>query len=175
MPSITNTALAIIVSVSMGFFSGSVFMHHQEELKWANTINSQKIEAASILQAATEKVIARERENEELNKTIEVQNEKNQIRVNAILDDNRSLARKRGGLRDPGSRKDCAPPTATNINPLVVTTAPSSSALSGEATEFLLTFAADADRAASYAETCHDWLIEMKARNPDMFTRENPQ
>lgn len=66
-----------------------------------------------------------------------------------------------GRLRDPGRTATCrtsVPASAETAGRTADSTA--GSELSAEATEFLHTLAADADRAAAYAQACHGWVIQ---------------
>ncbi len=73
----------------------------------------------------------------------------------------RERNRQLGRLRDPGRVTACRPavPASTEPPGSAADGAPGSE-LSAEATEFLLDFAADADRAAAYAQACHGWIIQ---------------
>lgn len=115
-------------------------------------------EASAALQAATERAMIAERQNADMANNLEVQNAKNRKRLDAVLADNRRLARELGGLRDPyATASGCAMPTSAE---------PTGSAaygtatgrLSDEASHFLLEFARDADQAAEYAATCYQWI-----------------
>lgn len=123
-------------------------------------IEAQKAGAATQLAKATEMARNQERQNELIKTKAEVEHAKARDQIERTLADNRRLARKLGGLRDPGSRTGGDFPvsgteTASGIHPAC----PTGSRLSAEAEEFLLEFAAAADRAADYAHTCHDWAV----------------
>ena len=63
-------------------------------------------------------------------------------------------------LRDPGRAPDCRPAVPAAAGPAGSTARrPSGHDLSPAAHGFLLDFAADADRAAAYAITCHRWVM----------------
>lgn len=125
-------------------------------------IEAQKKEAAGKLAAATQRVLEIERQRDELNNRIEVTYADSQSEIRRILLDNTRLARRLGGLRDPGHRpsSDCAPGAGEGAGQPAG--APAEGRLSDEASEFLLEFAADADRAAAYAALCHEWAMSLK-------------
>lgn len=95
---------------------------------------------------------------------LEVQSEKSRHDLESVAADNRRLAAKLGGLRDPGARK-CGPnPVRATAEPAINTADSTSGAeLSAEASEFLLVFARDSDEAARYASTCYQWIQQLKS------------
>lgn len=92
---------------------------------------------------------------------IEVNAHANAKRTENILAENRRLARLAGGLRDPGAAAGCRDRAGTPAPPGAAADPAAQGRLSDEAAEFLLAFAADADRAADYANACHAWVIEL--------------
>ncbi len=131
--------------------------------KWKAKVEAQKVEAARQLQEATQRVIEVERKNNVIATQMEINNAEQQNKLDRALSDNRRLTRELGGLRDPGRRPSCTgsvPATAgTSQQPA---TAAAEGRLSDEASEFLLEFARDADRAAQYANSCYDWIQQVK-------------
>ena len=120
--------------------------------------------ATEDMQKATDRALQAERDNISLALQMEVQNNENRQKLDQVLTDNRRLSRQLGGLRDPGATAACVPvPAATPGSGIVAAPAPSGR-LSNEASEFLLEFARDADRAAEYANTCHRWIEEVNGR-----------
>lgn len=127
------------------------------------SIGQQKVEAARQLQEATDKALASERGNVAKANKLEKDNVQKQTALDGILADNHRLAAELGGLRDPGRRTSCdsAVPTGTGGTGNAAVGS-SEGRLSAEASQFLLDFARDADRAAQYANTCHDWIGQVK-------------
>ncbi len=77
----------------------------------------------------------------------------------AEIDRQRRRAEQLGRLRDPGRPGGCGPAVPAAAGPASgVTAGTTGSDLSAAATGFLLDLAADADRAAAYAQTCHAWV-----------------
>ena len=155
--------LADIKMISISFLIGSVtsfyFTSRYKDAVWQGIINEQKIEAARILQESTENVIRVEREQNEIRSRLEVAHAQSQKKMDNILVINRTISRALGGLRDPGaSRTSCknTMPSTSSTPRTSINEAPRNR-LSNEATEFLLEFARDADRASEYAKVCHDW------------------
>lgn len=157
------TAIAAAVALSLGAASAWWLTAEYKDNKLTAKIEAQKAEAATLLQKATELAIAKDKEYNILSTKLEIENAEKQSEHDAILSDNRRLVAKLGGMRDPGHRKSCASalPTKTGTSKQSTTEAPEGQ-LSDAASEFLLNFARNADRAAQYASTCHDWLNKIK-------------
>lgn len=122
-------------------------------------VASQRAAEVDALRRHTDEVMRLQERNHALATGLEAQHGADQNALDKALADNQRLARKLGGLRDPGGR-------STNHCP-VSTAAPAAgqpadataeNRLSTEASEFLLEFARDADAAASYAGICHQWV-----------------
>lgn len=128
-------------------------------------IQRMRLDAANALQAATDRAIQAERDAISLALKLEVQSAENKQKLDSVLTDNRRLARELGGLRDPFAKPagGCTMPASPAGSGLAVP-APAPGRLSDEASEFLLEFAREADRAAEYANTCHRWIEEVNGR-----------
>lgn len=159
MLNLKNILMAFAIGLAVGALPAWYFTAEYKDAKWGKAVDDQKIKAAATLQAETEKVLAAERKNTELNNKLEMANATANQKINATLADNRRLALQLGGLRDPGRRSGCGGSAPGIQPPAIDSTAPTGGELSAEATEFLLEFAADADRTAEYAKTCHDWAV----------------
>lgn len=157
---------SIALAATVGFGAGALLSWYltseYKDASWAISIEKQKVEAAEQLQAATDRAISIERRQNELTNQLEVKYAESERKLDKALSDNRRLARELGGLRDPGRRPSCGGSVST------ATTATSESEggaagteLSAEASEFLLEFAREADRAAQYAKTCYDWTQQL--------------
>lgn len=163
MMDIRTTAIAVGIALLVGATSSWWLTAEYKDNKWMAQIEAQKVEAARQLQVATEKVIETERRHNVIATQLEIQNAEKQTSLDRALADNRRLATQLGGLRDPGRRESCS-----STNGSATATAQQSPAqasdgrLSAQATEFLLEFARDADRAAQYANTCYDWIQQVK-------------
>jgi len=124
-------------------------------------IQSIRAAAAEQYAAATQRAVEVERAHAELATKLEVQHEANRTRLAALRADNRRLSAELGGLRDPFAAPAC--PVSTAPDGTVDPADPAAvGRLSAEASEFLLGFAYDADRAAEYASTCHQWVKQLK-------------
>ena len=165
MLDIKNLLIALAIGLVVGVLGGWYFTAEYKDATWTASIAKQKSEAASKLQAATERALAAERQTTELSNKLEKQHVEANQKLDVVLGDNRRLARELGGLRDPGRRPSCGdtvPSTST-------TTGRSDSGATGtelsvEASEFLLEFARDADRAAQYAKTCYEWTQQLNRK-----------
>jgi len=159
MLSIRNVILGAVVASIVGAIGGWWITDDILTSKHEAQIQRMRLEAADALQAATERAIQAERDAISLALKLEVQSAENKQRLDSVLTDNRRLARELGGLRDPFAIAlgGCTMPAPS---PGLVATPPAPGRLSNEASEFLLEFARDADRAAEYANTCHRWIEE---------------
>jgi len=118
------------------------------ELREGATIAFNKASAASL---------EIERENYANAQKLELSNAKNRKAIDAALSENRRLSRELGGMRDPYAIGCSGSVPSTSSSTGVVTPNSTNGRLSEEAEEFLFEFAKDADEAASYAMTCHDF------------------
>jgi len=155
------TALVGIASLLTGAFAGWRLTHDSLTAKHQAHVSALRSQAADDLRQATDRAFELERQHNALANKLEVANAQNRKKLDSVLAENRRLARELGGLRDPYSlASSCSlsakPDTASG---LVATPAPGR--LSNEASEFLLDFAREADRAAEYAATCYDWVRKL--------------
>lgn len=164
-----NTILAALLGIAVGSLGSWWLTAEYKDSVWGKAVSDQKVAAGKALQAETEKVLSAEREARRLNDEMEKQHVESSAKIERTLADNRRLARELGGLRDPGRRSSgaCAAPGAAEATGVPAgetagaeLSGASESFLSPEASEFILELAADADRAATYANTCHKWLLE---------------
>lgn len=155
--------IACCASFAIGVAGSWWITAEYKDNKWIAKVEAQKVEAARQLQDATEKVIQLERQRNEVATKLEIKNANKQTELDRALADNRRLVNQFGGLRDPGRRASCpsALPNATGSSKQLDDSA-TGSRLSAEASDFLLEFARDADRAAQYANSCYDWLQTVK-------------
>lgn len=152
-----TTLIALALGLIVGAGGSWYLTAEYKDAKWGKAISDQKVEAGKVLQAETDKVLAAERENTKLNNQLEVNHADANRKIDATLADNRRLARELGGLRDPGRRPSCGGSQAGAQPATDASAGTTGTELSAEATEFLLELTADADRAAEYAATCHNW------------------
>lgn len=164
---IKAASIALAIGTLSGAISAWYLTAEYKDNRWQAQIAKQKTEASGALTKAIERVIDAERRSNEIATQIGRIHAESEREIDKALADNRRLVRELGGLRDPGRRQSCPDPvsagaTATGNSAQQAT----GSELSGEASEFLLEFAADADRAAHYAITCHNWvrLINLQKR-----------
>lgn len=162
LPDLKVAAIALAVGLGAGAFGSWYLTAEYKDSVWGKAVADQKVEAAAQLQAATQRAIEAERRHNALAGQLEVKHAENQQALDRVLADNRRLARELGGLRDPGRRPSCggSVPTATAAASESEGGA-AGTELSAEASEFLLEFAREADRAAQYAKTCYDWTQQL--------------
>ena len=152
------TALVGIASLATGAFAGWWLTNDSLTAKHQAHVSALRSHAADDLRQATDRAFELERQHNALANQLEVANAQNRKKLDAVLAENRRLAHDLGGLRDPYSlASSCTmstkPNTASGLAPT-----PAPGRLSNEASEFLLDFAREADRAAEYAATCYDWV-----------------
>jgi hypothetical protein len=157
-----STILVAVVGLCAGTLGSWYLTAKYKDASWTVSIEKQKVEAAGQLQAATERAISAERRQNELANQLEVKHVESEKELDKALSTNRRLARELGGLRDPGRRPSCGGTVPTDPTTSVQPeTGPTGTELSAEASEFLLEFARDADRAAQYASTCSAWIKQL--------------
>ena len=119
-----------------------------------------KRELAELHQQNLNEVLQKEREARERADEIGVKYHETTDTIDALRRSNSVLARELGGLRDPGKRPDTTSGmgSAQGTTPGNTPNQAADGQLSREATRFLLDFAADADRAAAYANACYEWV-----------------
>ena len=157
LPDIKGMLTALAIGLCVGALGSWYLTAEYKDAKWGKAVADQKIEAGKILQAETEKVLAAEHKNTELNNQLEKNHADANKKIDSALADNRRLSRELGGLRDPGRRPSCDGAQAGAHPPANVGNSATGGGLSEEASDFLLEFAADADRVAEYAQTCYSW------------------
>jgi hypothetical protein len=153
------------IALAVGFASG----WQVNGWRLGNAIEKQKAEAAQALAMETAKARKIEKDNDRIRIEAEVKHAKARDQIERTLADNRRLARQLGGLRDPGRKgSDCPLPgsaEATSNGDAGTSegrlSGESAGLLSPEASDFILELAADADRAAQYARTCHEWAVNL--------------
>ena len=152
------TALVGIASLATGALAGWWLTNDSLTAKHQAHVSALRSQAADDLRQATDRAFELERQHQALANQLEVANAQTRKKLDSVLAENRRLARDLGGLRDPYSlASSCTLPTQPNTaSGLVASPAPGR--LSDEASEFLLEFAREADRAAEYAATCYDWV-----------------
>lgn len=126
---------------------------------------AEKTRQAEAIARSTQEARTAEAKARALANQIEVQHHELSQTTERLLADNRRLARQLGGLRDPGTRPGCTSLSGTAQAAGDTSNPATGAELSEEATEFLLEFAAQADRAADYAWACHEWAVNAWTRS----------
>lgn len=165
MLDLKTTLLAAVLGLSTGAVGSWYLTAEYKDASWTASIEKQKVKAAEQLQAATDRAISAERRQNELATQLEVKHVESERELDKALSTNRRLTRELGGLRDPGRRPSCGGSVPTDSTTSAQSETGSAGAeLSAEASEFLLEFARDADRAAQYAKTCYDWTQQLNRK-----------
>ena len=159
-PNIQSTLIAATVAFVAGCLISGITVYRYEEARWTAAIEAQKAEAARQLQVETEKVLAKERKYASIKDQLERTHAENRAALDRAYADARRAVAAAGGLRDPGRRPSGGCPVSPTAGATTVDPGRAPEArLSPEAEEFLWQFARDADAAAEYARTCHDWAM----------------
>ena len=162
IPDLKTAAIALAIGLGAGALGSWYLTAEYKDNKWEAAIGKQKAEAADQLRVATDRAIKAERQQNELANQLEVKHVESQQELDRVLADNRRLAHELGGLRDPGRRPSCGGSVPANSTAAGQSEGGASGTeLSAEASEFLLEFAREADRAAQYAKTCYDWTQQL--------------
>jgi len=162
LPDLRTTLIALAIGLGIGAIGSWYLTAEYKDASWTASIEKQKVKAAEELQAATDRAMSAERRQNELADQLEVKHVESEKELDKALSTNRRLARELGGLRDPGRRPSCGGSVPTNSTAAGQPESGTTGAeLSAEASEFLLEFARDADRAAQYAKTCYDWTKQL--------------
>jgi len=159
MLNLPNQILIALALAASGALGGWWVTSDYYQVKQNALAARQAAAAATVLRKATDRAVAAERKNNELATALEVKNAQTRQQLDQTLAENRRLVRELGGLRDPGARPGgaCTVPTAPGTT-AVADVGTTAGRLSDQASEFLLEFAREADRAAEYAATCHAWI-----------------
>lgn len=136
------TAIATFLGIGLGF------SHIQ--------LTNLRAADARALALATEAARAQEQRNATIAQEVEKAHAERSQAIDDAFDANRELARTRG-LRVRGVK--CV--SQASSHPGDTSGGTAEIRLPDEINEFLLTFARDADQAASYARECHDWAIKI--------------
>lgn len=162
MPDLRTTLIALVIGLGVGTVGSWYLTAEYKDASWTASVEKQKVKAAEEIRAATDRAISAERRQNELANQLEVNHVESERELDKVLADNRRLARELGGLRDPGRRPSCGDTVPTDSTTSSQPEGGSTGAeLSAEASEFLLEFAREADRAAQYAKTCYDWTQQL--------------
>lgn len=168
---LTNLKLGLVgfgIGVAVATAATWTLVSKYQTAKYEAKIGKANEQAAEELKKAVDRAMEIERSYNALATEIEVQHATYQQELDQVLIDNRRLATELGGLRDPGRQINRCHSVPTDPEPTIHIADDSAPAfLSAEATEFLLEFAREADRAAEYAQTCQKWVQGLVQDPPD--------
>lgn len=151
-----------IVAGGGGVYTGS----HFEKIKYEGIIAQMRVDAAAALDAAKQKALDKERENNAIAQQLEIQHNEHQKTIDAATAENQRLVTELGGLYDRGApASDCPGPAPAGTARVAPEPAPGRK-LSNDLTQLLLSEARRADEAAEYANTCYQWVQQIRASNP---------
>lgn len=151
------------------------FTSDYKDAIWQEKFSTYQKDLAEMHQRNLNEVLNKEREAKEIAAKIEVKYHETTDQIKTLRNTNARLARELGGLRDPGKSNTTSgvgmSQGATSGNTFDPST---SSQLSREASQFLLDFAEDADRAAAYANACYEWVNREKLENSQILEHKKP-
>ena len=152
--------IALIGVVLLSIVTGTWWATSEyKESKYTAILAKMQLDAAQAVQAATEKVIIKERENTQIATELEVANDTHRKELDTIERTTRELAA--NGLYDrnaTGSNSTMPVSPAASSN---ATQSSTSGKLSSELTKLLLSESRRADEAAAYANTCYQWIKKL--------------
>ena len=168
--SLSTSAIILVLCVVVSSLGTWRVTADYKDNKWSAIVAEQSIAASKTLLDATTRTSEIERTHNAIATDLEAKAIESSKRLDEEMATNRTLARKLRGLRDPFAKSTCRSAVSGTTQPPSL--ADDSSAegrlsdevkglLSPEASEFLLNFARDADTAAQYANTCHQWVKEI--------------
>lgn len=161
---IKMTLLAALIAAIAGASGGALITSDVLNAEHSAQINLMRLEAEENIRIAANKAIQIERNANALALKLEVQNAETRKQLDDVLSNNRRLSRELGGLRDPFATPSSCPLSTSESSASVAITNATEGRLSNEASEFLLEYAREADRAAEYANTCYEWIRELNGR-----------
>ena len=150
---------------------GAMYFHHRwysDGVEHQRLVDQKAADVAreaayQALQLAQRQAAVVEAANQKLSQQVEEQHNATQQAITKELAANRELARTRG-LWIKSRAADCAGSNSVSqaaASSSVHAPATAESQLPDEVTEFLLTFAAQCDEAASYAQQCRAWSLSI--------------
>lgn len=151
---------AAIVAFGLSLFATWYVTATYKDAVWQSKFDTYKKDLAELHSKNLNEVLNKEREERVRADELEVKYHEKSAELSTIRDDNDRLASELGGLRDPYARLEfpACMGVSTGESPGNSSNKAPTGRLSKEATKFLLDFAEEADRAASYAQTCYRWL-----------------
>lgn len=130
---------------------------------WSEKMKSRESDLREAYAESLRDALKKEREGAEIAAKLEVKYHDAETRIRAMRADNDRLARELGGLRDKYAASSGVGVPARDA-PAGTPDSAAPGRLSEEAARFLLGLAEDADRAAEYAATCHEWALSVRGR-----------
>jgi hypothetical protein len=158
-------ALGFLAAMCGCFASGAAYGHRAEKKEWVLAIAEQKITAANALAQSEAARVEMERVFYEFKSKVELEHAAREGRIDTAYGANRKLLAHLGGLYDAkgtvggACRRDKV--SADAESSYVNSGTAAGCGLSAETSEALLDLARDADRAASYAQACHQWALSI--------------
>jgi len=162
MIDLKTTVIAATASLAFGVFSAWYLTADYKEAKYKAVLSEMRENAAMTLFEAQKSAVEKERENNRLAQELEVQNAKHRQELAKVEDELRGYVNELGGLYDRyATCSSASMPTDTATAPQP--TAPASGAkLSKNLERLLLSESKRADEAATYAQTCYNWIKRLR-------------
>ena len=165
LSNLKTSAIIAGASLLVGATAAWYLTADYKEAKYTAILAEMQKNAANALLEAQKSVIEKERENNRLAQEIEVQNAKHRQELAELETELRGYVNELGGLYDryaTCSSSNVSTDTSTTAQP---TDTPTGCKLSRELEGLLLSESKRADEAAAYAQTCYQWVKELRESN----------
>lgn len=165
LSTLKTTAITAGISFLVGASAAWYLTADYKEAKYQAILAEVQKSAMEALIKAQESAIQIERENNRLAQEIEVQNAKHRQELAELENELRGYVNELGGLYDryaTCSNTTVSPNTGTTPQPADT---PAGCKLSRELEGLLLSESKRADEAAAYAQTCYNWVKQLRESN----------
>lgn len=164
LSNLKTTALTVGISFALGAASAWWITSDYKEAKYQSVLAQMQKSAMEALVKAQESALQSERENNRLAQRLEVQNEQYRQELAKLEDELRGYVDELGGMYDRyATCSSPSLPTDTGTTPQPASP-PTGARLSKELERLLLSESKRADEAARYANTCYQWIQELRAK-----------
>ena len=164
LSNLKTTALTAGISLLIGMVSAWYVTSDYKEAKYQAVLSNMRESAAMALFEAQKNAVEVERENNRLAQRLEVQNEQYRQELAKLEDELRGYVDELGGMYDRyATCSSTSLPTDTGTTPQPAPP-PTGARLSKELERLLLSESKRADEAARYANTCYQWIRELRAK-----------
>lgn len=165
LSTLKTTAITGGISFLVGASAAWYLTADYKENKYQAILAEVQKNAAQALVKAQESAIQIERENNRLAQEIEVQNAQHRKELAELENELRGYVNELGGMYDRYATCGDTPVSANTGTTPEPATAPTGCKLSRELEGLLLSESKRADEAAAYAQTCYNWVEQLREVN----------